>query len=397
MESLTPVLMTLGLLLVSGIMLGMVFSRIGLPRVAAYTIVGVLFSPSMLGGVVGIEITGWTEPVTEAALAIVAYLIGGEVRLDDIRTKGWMIFSAATGGALGAAVLVFITLLWYQPVVDGIQVLSLILAFAAIATSTSPGSTIAVLHQYHAKGPMSSSLLGITAIDDGLAILIIAIMLSFTAGVPLAQGMETVLLEIVGGGLLGLAAGSMLAGMARMIRIIDLLLPLELGAVLLVYGLAEHWHLSPLLAAMSFGFGARLFVKGGGRLFVSVERLGDLTFVILFAIAGAHFNPETFVQYFDLILLYFLARMFGKIGGTTIGAYIAKAPKPLVRWLGLGMVPQAGVAIGFALLISQYQEFQSVSHIIVNVVLASTLLAEIIGPLLTRYALIRTGEIKQSQ
>ncbi|MCK4950220.1 MAG: hypothetical protein KAS48_00260 [Gammaproteobacteria bacterium] len=397
MESLTPVLMTLGLLLVAGVMLGMVFSRIGLPRVAAYTIVGVIFSPSMLGGIIGIKITGWTEPVTEAALAIVAYLIGGEIRLGDLRTKGWMIISAATGGALGASLLVFVTLFFYQPSVEGIQTLSLIFAFAAIATSTSPGSTIAVLHQYRAKGPMSSGLLSITAVDDGLGILVIALMLSFTASIPLSQGVEIVLLEIVGGGLLGIAAGSMLAGMARVIRIVDLLLPLELGATLLVYGLAERWHFSPLLAAMSFGFGARLFAKGGGRLFVSTERLGDLIFVVLFAIAGAHFNLETFVQYLDLIVLYFLARMFGKILGTTFGAYVARAPKPIVKWLGLGMVPQAGVAIGFALLISQYQAFQGVSHIIINVVLASTLMAEIIGPILTRYALIRTGEITPPQ
>jgi Kef-type K+ transport system membrane component KefB len=383
--------------MVCGIILGMVFARIGLPRVAAYTLVGVIFSPPLLGEDAGVVVGRWTEPVAEAALAVIAYLIGSAIRLEELREKGWMIFASALGGVLGAALMVFVAIILYEPSIPGISTMTLALALAAIATSTAPAATFAVIHQYRAQGPVSSTLLEVTALDDALGVIMFAFMLILVADISIADGMGVAMQEIGGAILLGLVAGSVLASVGNHIQLDELLLPVEFGMILLIYGLAERWHVSPLLSVMAVGFGARLFARGDGeRLFTSVEPLEEMIFVVLFTVAGTHFQPEIFLQYYPVILLYFLARLVGKVGGTMLGSVLGCAPRVVVQWLGLSMVPQAGVAIGFVLLLLHYPAFEQVGMVLVNIILAATILAELIGPVITHVALKRSGEVRNN-
>jgi Kef-type K+ transport system membrane component KefB len=128
-------------------------------------------------------------------------------------------------------------------------------------------------------------------------------------------------------------------------------------------------------------------------MFIQVEYFEELVFLIFFTLAGAHFELKVFIGHLDLILVYFAARIIGKIVGSSVGAALAGASQPVVRWLGFGLIPQAGVAVGLALTLSHETAFQQVSSMIINVILATTILYEVLGPLVTKIALEKAGEL----
>jgi Kef-type K+ transport system membrane component KefB len=292
--------------------------------------------------------------------------------------------------------LVFATILVLDPRIADIPPLLTALAFGVIASSTAPAGTIAVLHQYRARGPLTTTLLGVVALDDALGIILFALVLAASASGSLVGNLGSAVLSIVGALALGLAAGKGLALTAPHARRAVLRLPIALGAILLVVGIAEVLGLSSLLAAMALGFFARHFSRASAdRIFGPIEFLEEAVFVVFFTVAGAHFEPAVFLNanYIALMAAYFVARIAGKILGAWLGARLAGAPDPVVRWLGLGLVPQAGVAIGLALLLSHTPAFAAGSRTILNVILGTTVLYEILGPLTTRLALQRAGEM----
>jgi Kef-type K+ transport system membrane component KefB len=131
----------------------------------------------------------------------------------------------------------------------------------------------------------------------------------------------------------------------------------------------------------------------GDRVHAPVEYFEELVFLVFFTVAGAHFDPRVFAGHWDLIAAYFLARLGGKMTGAALGARLSGAPRPVARWLGLGLAPQAGVAVGLALTLAHQPVFRDVSGVVVNVILATTVLYEVLGPALVRYALERAGEL----
>ena len=295
---------------------------------------------------------------------------------------------------LGAIVMVFLGLMILAPQLDGIPLISIALAFAAISATTAPAGTVAVLHQYRAKGPLSTTLLGVVALDDALGIIFFSVVLAMLSSGSIEQNIEMALLEIGVAVILGIIAGWFLAKLAAYIQRKTMLLPLTLGSILVVSGLAEMFHFSALLSAMALGFSSRLFLySAGDKLFGSIDFLEETVFLLFFTLAGTHFHSSVFLQHIDLILVYFFARIVGKIIGSTFGAKISKAPVIVIRWLGFALIPQAGVAVGLALTLSHQAEFKEISLIIVNVILATTLIYELIGPLATRFALQKAGEI----
>jgi Kef-type K+ transport system membrane component KefB len=386
--------LVLGLLLICGLAAGQLAARFDLPRVAAYVVTGVLFSPGLLGGWLGININAWAEPLTSSALGIVAYLIGGSITMGQLRRMGGTILGSAIGESVGAVLVVFAAMWWLAPEVAGISRLNLALVFAAIAATTAPAGTVAILHQYHAKGPLSTALLGVVALDDAFGIIVFSLMLVVVAGDVLWLGTLMAVVKLGGSLLLGIAGGWALARLGRGIRRRNLVLPMLLGIILMVTGLSESLGLSPLLAAMTLGFVARFASgAGGARLSEPVEYLEEAVFIVFFTLAGAHFETALFFQFSALAGLYLIARVIGKVLGAAVGARVVGAAPSVVRWLGLGLVPQAGVAVGLALSLSHHPEFQQAGPSILTAVLATTLVYEIVGPFAARFALARAGEL----
>lgn len=391
---LLPILLTIGLLLVCGLLLGIAASRLGLPRMIGYISAGIIFSPDLLGGIAGLQVGHWVASMTTGALGIIAFLIGGSVTVAQLRRMGAVILGTALGSSLGAVLLVFIGMVLVAPSTDTVSGAALALAFAAISATTAPAGTVAVVHQYRARGPVTTTLLGAVAVDDVLGIVYFALIMALVVGDSLTLGLGIALLEIVGALALGWLSGWLLAFAGSHIRQANLRMPLILGCVLAVTGLAQFAQVSPLLAAMSLGFSVRFFMRAAGsRLFIPVEFFEEVIFITFFTLAGAHFDFDVFRNYALLCIVYFVTRSLGKVSGAMIGARLTGAPDQIVRWAGTGLLPQAGVAVGLALTLSHVPAFQSVSTIVVNVILANTIAFEFFGPLMTRFALRRAGEL----
>jgi Kef-type K+ transport system membrane component KefB len=394
MHSFTALYLILGSLLLAGLLAGLGASRFGFPRVVAYVISGMLFSHSLLGGVLNISVGEWAEPLTTVALGIIAYIIGGSITIRQLRRTGRVILGSMLGEALGAVLMVFVAVLLVVPGrIDGLSGIHLALAFGAIAASTAPAATLAVLHQYRAHGPLATTLLGVVALDDALGIILFAFMIVLTTGASFTASLASAGVDIAGSVAIGAVCGYVLSRLARHVHQGSLRLPLVLASVLLVLGLAEYSGMSPLLAAMTLGFASRnILGTAGDRLFTPVEYFEELVFLVFFTVAGAHFEPRVFIDYLDLIAVYVVARLLGKVSGAALGARFSGAPQSVVRWLGAGLVPQAGVAVGLALTLGHQPLFREVSHIIVNVILGTTLLFELLGPFAVRLALTGAGE-----
>jgi len=385
----------LGLLLTTGLLLGFAATFVGLPRVVAYVLAGILFSPSLLGATAGVRVDGGIGTLTATALGVIAYLIGGSITSGQLRRTGRVILASLLGEALGAALLVFVAMRAVLPEsVSGVPALQLALAFGAIASTTAPAATIAVLHQYRARGPLSETLLGVVALDDAVGVILFALAMVASTGTSLAAGLTTAVMEIVGSLALGLLGALLLSSLARRVREAALHLPLVLSGLLLCIGVAESTGLSPLLSAMSLGFSARFMLGAGAdRLFAPVEHLEEFVFLIFFTVAGAHFDARVLGANVLLMGAYGVARVTGKLCGASLGARIARAPPEVSRWLGVGLVPQAGVAVGLALTLAHEPGFEPVGRAFVNVILGTTIVYELIGPLALRLALARAGEL----
>ncbi|MDT8371548.1 MAG: cation:proton antiporter [Gammaproteobacteria bacterium] len=389
----TPLLI-LGLLLVSGLLFGLVASRLKVPRIAAYALAGLLWSQDLLGGYFGFDIASWSPLLTNLALAIIAYTIGGSITFDQLRRLGKTITFCTLGESFGAVIVVSVAIAIYQPDINGpIWILALILG--GLAATTDPAMTVAVIHQYRAKGPVTSTLMGVVALDDVLGIILFSVILVVVSGSSVADAIVGSGIEIIGAVGMGIVMGGLLAYLGHRVRNKRFFLPMVLSALMLSQGLAEVAHVSPLLTAMCIGFSARaVYQSGGDRLFAPVEFLEELVFIIFFTLAGAYFKLSVLQQGLDLVFIYVFASVAGKMLGIRLMSRLAGAPKVVSQYLGFCVVPQAGIAIGLALSLMQTIAYKDMGLLVVNTILASTLIYEIIGSFATRFALVRAKEVR---
>jgi len=385
----------IGLLLSAGLMLGLIATRLGIPRVTAYVFAGVIFSPKLLGGPLGFEAGSATGALTSTALGMIAYLIGGSITTGQLRRTGRVILLALVGETLGAGVAVWFAVRAVVPAeINGVSADSLALILAAAAATTAPAATLAVLHQYRARGPLSEALLGVVALDDATGIILFALAVVVTTGATILTGLALAGFEIIGSIGLGIAASYLLSRLSRHLHDGSLWLPAIIAALLVTIGIAGLTGLSPLLAAIVFGFSARFIQAGAGdRLFAPIEQLEEFVFLTFFTVAGAHFDFELLSRNVALVGAYFFARVVGKLIGATVGARVAGAPPQVSRWLGLALMPQAGVAVGLALTVAHYPVLAPIGPVVVNVILGTTMLYEMVGPFAVHFAMDRAGEL----
>ncbi|RKZ81325.1 MAG: hypothetical protein DRQ35_00365, partial [Gammaproteobacteria bacterium] len=272
----SPLLM-LGLLLVTALLMSLLASRFNIPRIAAYAVAGLLWSEDLLGGALGLDMTEWSQALTQISLAIIAYTIGGSITIEQLRRLGKTITFCTVGESFGAVLLVGLAVYLYQQ--DWVMALVL----GVLAATTAPAATVAVIHQYRSKGPLTTSLLGVVALDDILGLVLFSLMMVVITGLNLGDAIVTSGVEIFGGIGLGIVIGFLLAFFGKKIRNQSFLLPMVLSALLLSQGLAEWWNVAPLLTAITIGFSARFVYKSAGeRLFAPAEYLEELVFIIFF-------------------------------------------------------------------------------------------------------------------
>lgn len=391
-------LLLLGAMMTAGFMAGSLAERVGIPRIAAYVAVGALFTESLAGSWMPAAVGAWSDIVTDGALGVIAFLIGAEIDTDALRRQARSVTGVVIGQSAG--VLLFVTLAlalaptWLSGVIRTEVGWSAAFVFAVLAVATAPAATLAVIEEYRAKGSLTTTLLGIIAIDDALAVALFAVAIGLVGDAGLATQAAEAAWEIGLALLVGTAAGAALGWFARYIHEGDLRLPIIIAVILLNTGLSGRFGYADLLSNIVMGYVAMRAFRGGQKRWLEpMQHVRDTIFLLFFTLAGTHFEPGAFVEWLPLILLYIVARVAGKIAGARAGAAAVAADEKVRRWSGLALMPQAGVAIGLALKASGEPGLEQVSSLLLNVIISSTIVFELTAPQLTKLSLRKSGEI----
>ena len=422
----------LGILLVLGLVSTRVVKIINLPNVTGYLIVGFLaalfciFVDFSTGkDYYGAELNKLNEYISLVALGFIALSIGEEFKLSKIKEYGSKIITITLFQSLLAVIFVDVALIVACNLL-GLS-LSIAIALGAIATATAPAATLMVIHQYNAKGPLVDILLPVVAFDDAVGLIVFSISISISeiivSGAPLSFisiGLIP-LIEIVGSIVLGALLGFLMRLLIKFFKSRNNHMIVIIAFTLLGVGLCElaglieingrHLEFSNLLCCMMIGAFYVNLAKDEEREIVTrdfglIDRWTPSLFMLFFVLSGAHLalsakeiitsNDTSFLILVGIIFIcYLIMRSLGKYLGAFIGCKITKRDKEITNYLGITLLPQAGVAIGMANQISSMDVFKgdNIGNIIVTVVLCATLVYEIIGPLLTKWCLNKTGEI----
>jgi len=389
-----------GLVILGGTLGARLFQRLHVPQVVGCIIVGILLGDVLR--VIRPEMIEALKPFTMFALGLIGFIIGAELRGDVFAKYGRQFFIILFSQGLGAFLLVVVgasAVTWF--VTSDVYVsIAVGLVLGAIASATAPAATVNVLWEYKTRGPLTAAVLAIVALDDALALLLYrgaatgakALMGTGDGSVLTTTGL--LLGEIVGAILLGFLAGVLLYYLLRFVRAEDKILEFAISCLLLVVGVSMIPRIDPILPAMTLGITiANLMPRQSRGVFKLVKKFSPPIYTSFFVLAGAHLRfAKTAGWIFVLMVVYTLCRAAGKIVGSWLGARSCRAAPAVRKYLGICLLPQAGVAIGLAILSGQ--QFDSeLGHTIIMVVMTATFVMEIVGPMLVKAGVKGAGEV----
>ena len=409
----SSILLNVSIALLAGLLMTRVFSKLKLPDVTAYLIAGVIIGPYCLGalGIQGLGFTTMHEVETlnliaQVALGFIAFSIGNEFRLDDLKKIGKQAFTIGIFQALAATLCVDLALFALHIMMPDKLSLPQLIVLGAIATATAPAATLMVVKQYKAKGPLTDLLLPIVALDDAVGLIVFAI--SFGIAKTLVNGtvdfisiIVNPLVEITLSLLLGAVMGWILTQIEKLFHSNTNRLNMTIAFVFLTVSLSMiKFHIGPV----HVGFSSLLVCMMLGTVFCNTCDLSeDLMeaadkwtsplFALFFVISGAELELSVFTDWAIIVIgvVYIVFRCIGKYFGTFASAKATKCAPQICKYLGITLFPQAGVALGMCSTAMQLGEQGS---LIRNITLFAVLIYEIVGPLMTREALTAAGDIK---
>lgn len=384
-------LVKISIILLVGILGGRLSKLLRLPYVTGYLIGGLLIGPSFTNIITDVNIKGFSI-INEIALAAIAFSIGSEFLIEELIKVGKKIFIVTVVQAFATIIMVFSASYFLLH-----QSFELSILLGAIAAATAPAATTMIIKQYNTKGPLTKTILPVVAIDDALCVMSFGIAMaitkiSFGAGdMSFLQMMISPLIEIVGSLVVGFGAGFILAFLANKTKNDEELLTLVLAFVVIGSGIASGLHLSPILTCMMIGGTLTNLMQNHMRAFHAIGRFTPPIYLFFFTLAGASLHLEVLGQLGLLGAGYILARATGKIFGAGLGAKMMGYPDTIVKNLGFSLLPQAGVAIGLAMLVKQ--EIPQIGDKVSTIILGGVFVYELIGPIMAKFALNRAGEI----
>ena len=403
------VLLGISVAALAGLLMTRLFKPFRLPDVTAYIVAGILVGPYFLGRL-GVPGLGFAEGDTQAlalicdvALGFIAFSIGNELRFDRLRRTGRSVTIIGVVQGVVAALLVDLVLLGVHLLWPSVLSVPQAITLGAIATATAPAATLMVVRQYKAKGELTSLLLPIVALDDAVGLIVFAV--SFGAAKSILAGGTNLLavlldplFEIAGSLLLGGAMGLILTLFERWFHSNTNRLSLTILFVFLTVALSK---MTMSLGVFTLGFSPLLVCMMLGTVFCNVcplssdlmERSDKWTaplFTLFFVISGAELNVTADPNVLVIGIVYVLARSAGKMLGAWGGAKGTGCAPKICRYLGVTLLPQAGVALGMCRTAMELGEQGALVH---NVILFSILIYELIGPPMTKWALTKAGDI----
>lgn len=387
------ILLIIGIAMGAGLLMSRLARIAKLPNVTAFLVAGLIIGPCV-GRVISKEQVASMNVISEAALGFIAYAIGGEFKLSYLKKIGKAPLTITFFQGIATALCVDVGL-----IVLGTPVPQALL-LGAIALATAPAATLMVVRQYKAKGPVTQMLLPVVAMDDALGLMVFSISSSVAAA--LLGGEMTVqsmiispLVEIVGSLALGSVLGFVLGYCSRFFASRGNKLALSIALVLAGVGLCDMWGLSSLLVCMMIGAVMVNISQQHEVLMEQCDRFTPPLFLLFFVLSGAQLDLTVLPVVGLTGLFYLLLRSIGKWSGTMLGALCVHADENIRKYLGLTLLPQAGVAIGMSQLVSI--KFPALASQINTIVLAGVLVFELIGPIVTKLALSKAGEISTAK
>ena len=381
----------LGLMIIFGIIGGKISRRFSLPNVTGYIVAGLFLGPSFFN-VLNEANQPMVDFVNEFALGIIAFSIGSEFRLADLKKLGKDVFVITVCEVFGVLLVVFSVMYF---LLDKSFVFSIIIA--SMSAATAPAGTMMVIRQFRAYGPLTKTILPVAALDDVLGIITFGISLSlakFSIGdkatsVPMM--ILSPLIEIGLSFLLGLVLGLVFTYLIKRVKSKEDVLSAIITVILLSTGLANYLGLSPLLVNMMVGGVLVNYHNNSKQVFDNINDFAPPINLLFFTFAGAKLDLSVLFSIGALGIFYALSRAIGKIAGASIGAKIVKAEETVVKWLGLALLSQGGISIGLSMVVAR--ELPGFSDEIITVILFSVLVFEILGPILAKVSITKAGEV----
>ncbi len=392
---------------------GMLFNRLAkvahLPNVTGYLVAGLLIGPSLWSLIPG-DFQGFLPKdslsslgiVSTVALGFIAFSIGAEFKWSRIRHIGGKVMIITMFQGLTAVFFVDASLIALAVWGVAGSNLPVALTLGAIAAATAPAATLMVVRQYKAKGPVTEILLPVVALDDAVALIAFAVSFAIAKSLAAGEGMSfkamvlEPLAEIFFSLLLGVALGFLLSFFLRFFHSHQNKLMLVLTFVVGGVALAERLGLSALLLCMAESTFLANFSGESDRLFQLTDEWTPPLFMLFFVISGAQLQLDIVPKIGLLGVFYILMRSGGKYLGARWGSAVVKADPHVKKYLGVTLLPQAGVAIGLATVVAATPGFEAYGSRIQAVILCGTLIYELVGPLLTKVALEKAGEIEKT-
>lgn len=385
------VLLDLSLMIFAGMLCGRLLKRLKLPNVTGYLVAGLLIGPSVLNLVPATAIESFTI-ISNVALGFIAFSIGNEFKITYFKRVGATPIIIAAFESLFAVLFVLSGLL-----IAGCE-LPFSLVLAAIAAATAPAATIMVIKQYRARGPMTETLLSVVAIDDATALIYFSICVAIAnaLGGGAFSWQETVLspvIEIFGALIVGFLLGLIFTVPLRFFKKEGNRLALILGFVFLGVGLSQLCGFSSLLLCMAMGAALTNFSRETPRIMSITDNFTPPLFMLFFVASGAELQLSILPSIGLAGVIYVILRVFGKIAGVGFASAICKASSAIRRYLGLALVPQAGVAIGLSLVATT--AVPAYGSTIRAIILCATFIYELVGPAIAKLSLSKAGEIPE--
>ncbi len=409
----SSILLNVSIALLAGLLMTRAFSKLKLPDVTAYLIAGVLIGPYCLGalGIQGLGFTTMHEVetlnlISQVALGFIAFSIGNEFRVEDLKKIGKQAFAIGIFQALAATLCVDLALLALHFMMPDKLTLPQLIVLGAIATATAPAATLMVVKQYKAKGPLTDLLLPIVALDDAVGLIVFAVCFGIaktlvSGTVDFISIIVNPMVEIILSLLLGAVMGWILTQIEKLFHSNTNRLNMTIAFVFLTVSLSMikfnvgpvHVGFSSLLVCMMLGTVFCNTCDLSEDLMAAADKWTSPLFALFFVISGAELELSVFTDWAIVVigLVYIVFRCIGKYSGTFVSAKATKCAPQICKYLGITLFPQAGVALGMCSTAMQLGEQGS---LIRNITLFAVLIYEIVGPLMTREALTAAGDIK---
>ena len=406
------ILFSLSIALFSGLLLSRLAKLLQLPAVTAYLVAGVLIGPFCLGafgveglGFISLENVESYSIISDVALGFIAFSIGNEFRLKDLKQIGKQATVIGIFQAVFTTLVVDAALIGLHFMMPDKLPLPAAIILGAVASATAPAATLMVVKQYKAKGPVTQTLLPVVALDDAVGLILFAISFGIAEAIvaseiSLVAIIVEPLLEVILSVILGATMGLIFTFIERFFHSRSKRLAVSVAFVFLTVAISMikfniggvHVAFSSLLSCMMLGTIFCNICDFSAELMDRLDRWTAPIYVLFFVLSGAELNLAVFKDYTVIIigLVYIIFRCLGKYYGARISADIAKADPNVRKYLGITLFPQAGVALGMAM---KAMELGSIGSIVSNIVLFSVLIYEIVGPFLTKLALTKAGDI----